>query len=81
MGSAGGTFGRCWLCGARDSRQAAQKEGDNDQSQGNGAQGPGGGRGQERGAARRRGLTPVVEDSPEIWVSRGAKVPIDLSRA
>lgn len=30
---------------------------------------------------RSRGLTPMVEDSPEIWVSRGTKVPIDLSRA
>lgn len=30
---------------------------------------------------RSRGLTPVVEDSPEIWVSRGAKVPIDLSKS
>lgn len=36
MGSDGGTSGRCWLCGTRDSRQAAQEEGDNDQSQGNG---------------------------------------------
>lgn len=36
MGSDGGTSGRCWLCGARDSRQAAQEEGDNDQSQENG---------------------------------------------
>lgn len=43
---------------------------------------PGGGVGAAVEAeGRSRGLTPVVEDSPEIWVSRGAKVPTDLSRA